>query len=189
MPWPIDRTSGINANMEVEELKALISKAFAMNEYPGDWCLKGSTEGDEPYRVEAEFKGKTDWQSLVPGFLDEAPCGLGSALSFFSDEAFRFYLPAYLIADIDGRFERVNVLFHLTHGLDNETKNKKINSQRYGERTWADAAQYKFSAFSLEEKKAIVMYLKFKYATADFDKHAIEQALNNYWLPQTSQQM
>ena len=31
--------------------------------------------------------------------IDRAPDGFGSALSFFSDEAFRFYLPAYLIAD------------------------------------------------------------------------------------------
>ena len=71
--------------MEKKELKSLISKAFAANEYPGDWCLKGSTEGDESYRVEAEFKGKKDWQALDSKFLDSAPDGLSSALSFFSD--------------------------------------------------------------------------------------------------------
>jgi len=36
-------------------------------------------------------------------FLDRSPGGLASALSMFSHEAFRFYLPAYLIADIDGK--------------------------------------------------------------------------------------
>jgi hypothetical protein len=173
--------------MKKQELKALIAKAFAANKYPGDWCLKGSTEGCEPYQVEQEFKGKKDWQALDSKFLDQAPGGLASALSFFSDEAFRFYLAAYLIADIDNRLENVDVLFHLTHGLDNKSRSKKINPLRYGERTWWDEKQYQFSVFSLEQKKAIVEYLKFKYGAAEFDRPTIKQALNNYWLPQISQ--
>ena len=70
--------------------------AFAAVEYPGDWCLRDSNEGDEPHLLEKEFAGKCDWRTLDPAFLDRAPGGYASALSFFSDEAFRFYLPAYI---------------------------------------------------------------------------------------------
>ena len=38
---------------------------------------------------------------MEPPFLDSAPDGLSSALAFFSDEAFRYYLPAYLLAALD----------------------------------------------------------------------------------------
>lgn len=50
--------------MDKDELKANISEAFSGIEYPGDWCLKGSTEGKEPFLLENEFKGKTDWRVL-----------------------------------------------------------------------------------------------------------------------------
>src|SRR5438034_1764090 len=105
-----------------EQIKAHIYQAFARIEYPGDWCLRGSNEGDEPSLLEDEFRGKRDWQSLDPAFLDQAPDGFASALCFFSDEAFRFYLPAYLIADLDGLFQRVDPVYHLCHGLDDTSR-------------------------------------------------------------------
>lgn len=101
----------------LETVKTAIRQAFATIEYPGDHQLRGSDEGDEPFLVERAFKGKTDWRSLDFEFVDQAPEGLASALSFFSDETFHFYLPAYLIADIDGRLRRSDPVFHLTHGL------------------------------------------------------------------------
>jgi Family of unknown function (DUF6714) len=168
-----------------ERVKAHIREAFARIEYPGDWCLRGSNEGDEPYWVEDEFRGKRDWQSLVPKFLDEAPSGLASALSFFSDEAFRFYLPAYLIADLDGGLECVDPVFHLTYGLDDDSKNETVNPKRYGERTWLHEATHKFAMFTRAQAAAIVEYLQ---CNCDSDDHSdlkrvqIEQALRNYWL-------
>ncbi len=113
-----------------EKVKDQIRTAFARVDYPGDWCLRGSNEGDEPYLVERDFKGKTDWRILDPSFIDQSPDGLASALSFFSDEAFRYFLPAYLVADIDGRLERSDPLFHLTHGLDNSSRSEHINLRR-----------------------------------------------------------
>ena len=69
--------------MDVWALKDQILTAFAGVESPGDWCLKGGTEGDEPYLLEEEFKGKTERWPLDPAFLDQAPDGFGTALSFF----------------------------------------------------------------------------------------------------------
>ena len=167
-----------------QTLKENIRSAFDHAKYPGDWCLRGSNEGDEPYRVERDFKGKTDWKVLDPGFIDQAPDGLASALSFFSDEAFHFFLPAYMISDIDDRLDRSDPVFHLTHGLDDDSRNKLINPRRYGERTWFHQTSCKFAMFTKKEAAAIVAYLRFKAESDSFDRDLIEQSLRNYWIQQ-----
>ena len=160
---------------------ARIASAFAAVEYPGDWCLRGGNEGDEPFLLEKEFKGKTDWRSLDPAFLDRAPGGFASALSFFSDEAYHFCLPAYLIADIRGQLERSNPVFHLTHGLDESSRRERINPRRYGERTWFDHARHKFAMFDRAESAAIVAYLAWKRDDDECERRRIDEALGNYW--------
>jgi hypothetical protein len=165
-----------------EKLKAQIRDAFAEVEYPGDRCLRGSNEGDEPFLLEKEFKGKSDWRILDAGFIDQAPSGFGSALSFFSDEAFRFYLPAYLIASVDNLLEHSNPVFHLCHGLDDASRSEKVNLRRFGGRTWADEAKYRFSIFNEKHAAAIVAYLHFVRERDEFDQQMIDQALRNYWL-------
>jgi hypothetical protein len=167
----------VDANL----LKEQIRTAFAAVEFPGDWCLRGSSEGEEPYLLEQDFAGQMDWRSLSAEFLDNAPAGYGSALSFFSDEAFRFYLPAYLIADIDGLLKCVTPVFHLTHGLDDRTKDERVNPRRYGERTWFEAARHRFAVFDRAQAAAIVAYLKFKGQRDEFDRESVDQALANYW--------
>ena len=169
-----------------EAIAAQIALAFAAVEYPGDWCLKGGNEGDEPHLLEQEFKGKADWRVLAPAFLDQAPAGFASALSFFSDEAFRFYLPAYLIADIRGQLERSNPIFHLTHGLDETSRCERINPQRYGERTWFEHARHRFAIFNQEQAAAIVAYLTLKRDEDDFERQHIDEALRNYWRDRAS---
>jgi len=173
----------------VDDLIRQIRKAFENVEYPGDWCLRGSNEGNEPYRLEEEFKGKDDWSKLAPGFLDNAPGGLASALSFFSDEAFRFYLPAYLIADLRGQLERAGVVFHLTHGLGNASRSDRVNPRRYGERTWFEQASHRFSIFDRDQAAAVAAFLLHRRDAGDlcdFEKEAIDDALRNYWQGRTA---
>lgn len=169
---------------DVETLKTKIRVSFSGAEYPGDWCLRGSNEGDEPFEVERAFKGRTDWQALAPDVIDVVP----NALSFFSDEAFHFYLPAYLIADIDGGLKRADPVFHLTHGLDDPSRSERINTRRYGDRTWFDEKRHKFAMFTREEATAIVAYLKFKADTDPFESERINQALRNYWSEKAGEQ-
>jgi hypothetical protein len=167
-------------------VRAQIVAAFAGVEYPGDWCLIDSREGSEPALLEAEFKGKTDWRSLDAAFIDQAPDGFGTALAFFSDEAFHFYLPAYLLADLDGRLEQANPVFALTHGLDERSRGEKINPRRYGERTWLDHARHKFAMFNAAERAAIAAYLACKLEGDDitgFERQSIREALRSYWSP------
>jgi hypothetical protein len=169
---------------DLATVNAQIREAFSRGIYPGDWCLTNSREGTEPGLLEEEFKGKTDWRALDPSFIDRAPDGFGTALNFFSDEAFRFYLPAYLLADLDGQLKQADVVFALIHGLDNESRGKRINPQRYGERTWFEHARHKFAMFNAQEAKAIVSYLRYKSATdsvTDYEKGRINEALENYW--------
>lgn len=172
--------------------EARIAAAFANVPPPPAWCLASSREGDEPALLERDFRDKRDWRLLTPEFLDWAPDGFASALSFFSDEAFRFYLPAYLIADLNGRLQRADVLFHLTHGLDEVSRNQLINPVRYGSRTWFDAARYKFAMFDEAQAAVIVSYLEDRVAHADTDVERVSarQALDGYWrrraVPRTS---
>ena len=86
--------------MDGERVKELIIGAFSSNERPGDWALVDSSEGDEPGLLVADFRDTPDWQSLDAALLDQAPNGYAAALSFFSDEAFRYFLPVYLLAAI-----------------------------------------------------------------------------------------
>jgi hypothetical protein len=167
--------------MNAETLKDQIRTAFAGVDYPGDWCLRGSSEGEEPYLLEREFAGRNEWQSLSTEFLDNAPDGYASARSFFSDEALRFYLPAYLVADIEGKLASVTPVFYLTHGLDNRSKDERVNPRRYGERTWFEATRHRFSVFDRSQAAAIVAYLEFKQAGDEFERERIDQALMNYW--------
>lgn len=175
--------------MNKEDLKLKIQEAFAAGVYPGDWCLKDSTEGTAPFLLEKAFKGKTDWRVLPPELLDRDLGGWGTALGFFSAEAFRFYLPAYLIADIDGKLESSDVADYLANGLAGADKSAPINPKRYGERTWWDYQSFRFSVFNKEQCSAIAEYLRFKSDLSQFpeaNKTAIEQSLENYWEPRSN---
>jgi hypothetical protein len=106
-------------------------------------------------------------------------------LSFLSVDAFRFYLPAYLIADIDEQVD-TDVLFYLTHGLTDSARTEKVNPRRYGERTWFETDSYKMSVFNEAQVKAIIAYLEFMRKRNGFDREDINQALSNYWRPRAN---
>ena len=168
----------------LESVKQKIRTAFANVEYPGDFHLRNSDESDEPFLVEAEFRGKRDWTTLDPVFLDQAPDGFASALSFFSAAAFRFYLPAYLLVDLDGDLHSADPVFYLTHGLTHGTKDAPINPIRYGDYTWSEYVRERFAGFSKAEVEAIIAYLELKRDSAitAFEQGMIIEALENYWL-------
>jgi hypothetical protein len=81
------------------QLAAKIEEAFATVPYPGDdWICHGDTEvarlhGSEAASIAAVFRGR-HWREMP---LD-ALSGYSSALTFLTPEAYRFYLPAYLLA-------------------------------------------------------------------------------------------
>lgn len=172
-----------------------IHEAFIDNEYPGDPFLQGSTEGWEPDEEVGPFRGRHAWKEIEPSFLDKH----SAALSFFSEAGFRYFLPAFLIADVRGQLESADPLFHLTHGfsdeqVEHEVQGQKfvlrmgrsvfINPRRYGAMTSYDYARCRLSIFSREEAGAIVGYLEYKRENDDLgiEKPRIEAALESFWL-------
>jgi hypothetical protein len=171
------------ADAERERLKDLIRRAFASAKRPPAGSLHDSEEGEEPRLLEVDFADKQDWRVLDGAFLDQAPDGYGSALSFFSNEALRYFGPAYLIADLEGQLERVDVASRLSGPFTDEARTKLVNPPRYGDLTLFESARQRFAAFTREEVAAIVAYLEYKAATDEFEGEMIRQALANYWRP------
>jgi hypothetical protein len=172
-----------------------IHSAFAGNVHPGGRFLQGSFEGCEPYDEVGPFETVEDWKGIEAGFLD----GHANALSFFSEAGFRYFLPAYLVADLRGELQTADPLFHLTHGFSDWTtevpagdrtlqmrhgRSAFINPRRYGAMTSYDYARCRLSVFTREEANAIVAYLEFERDLDPdvIDKTAIDAALTSFWL-------
>ena len=167
-----------------EQVKSLVRQAFAETPYPGDDALVRS-QGDEPQEVEALFRGQVDWRRLTSAFVDRAGAASPSALSFFSPGAFRFYLPAYLLADLNGELQYTDPVFYLYHGLDEASRGQTVQVPGAGPQTWWQIQQEHFAGFTAGEVAAIVAYLRWKTdqpQLAEFERRSILEALQNYWL-------
>jgi hypothetical protein len=157
--------------------------------------LQDSFEGSEPYEEANAFRGKTSWKGIEPQFLDAHY----TALSFLSEAGFRFYLPAYLVADLDDQLDTADPVFHLTHGFNDRKievdinghpfviepdKNTFINPRRYGAMTIYDYARQRLSVFTREEALSIAAYLQYKQKNAEIplDIPRIQAALDTFWL-------
>jgi hypothetical protein len=169
---------------ELDRLEAQIRAAFQHTPPPDPGGLRGSDDGDEPFLLEAEFCQVPDWRQVDLAFIDRAPDGFGSALSFFSSAAFRYYLPVYLIADLRDRLQQATPVFHLWHGLVDDQRNTPVNERRYGSWTWFEAVSDRFRGFAPDEVAAIVAYLRYKaeHDELGLERPMIEQALRNFWL-------
>lgn len=171
-----------------------IRQAFRDTEHPGDAFLQGSHEGCEPGESVAPFIGVAHWSQLDPLVLDAGY----DALSFFSEGGFRYFLPAYLIADLEDRLQTADPVFHLTNGFSDKVvnipagnrvhektigKSAFVNPRRYGAMTWHDHARCRLSVFTREEAGVIVAYLEYKRDTNSHGLNAeeINAALNSFW--------
>ena len=134
--------------------------------------------------MDQAFEGKSDWTALDAAFPDDAPDGWATALCFFSPEAFRFYLPAYLIADVDGLLERVEPAFHLTYGFQSNLRTQRIGALP-AEVTLFEQRRSRFSLFTRDEAVAVLGYFSWKRKTNEFMADDIERALANYRVART----
>ncbi len=157
-----------------------VRHAFADVVYPGDDRLTDSF-GDEPDALARDFRGRDDWTTLDADFLNQAPEGWGSALSFFSGHALRFYLPAYLVADLEGTLLIGDPTTRLCAFVTPIMEGKRV-AKFYGGGTLGEHARRQFALFDAEQVAVIVAYLWWKLDEAGYDP-TVEQALENYWLP------
>lgn len=165
----------------MQDLIDQIEHAFADVAYPGDDDLTNSTYGEEPAALIKEFRGKRDRTQLTSAFLNQAPDGWATALSFFSARALRFYLPVYLVADIRGELEMPDPISRMCSFLTPLGEKKKI-PKRWGGGTMGDRARETFGQFNDAQVAACVAYLKWKLDSTGGNDLTIEHALENYWL-------
>ena len=140
-------------------------------------------EGDESILLDKEFSHRPTFEYLTAEFLDQTPDGFSSGLSFFADEAFRYYIGAYMIADLTEGLEKADPVFSLTHGLDDTSYSEKINPLRFGEQEWYDLCRSNFSMFDSSQVSCIISYLENNQNEDDFSEASINQALKRYWKP------
>jgi uncharacterized protein DUF6714 len=179
---------------EASEVIEIVRAAFDPDDHPGDRWLQGSFDGCEPYDEIGAFQGLRDWRTLEAAFLDQHY----TALSFFSEAGLRYYIPAYIVADIRKELQTADPVFHLTHGFTDASTSIEIGDQRfvrtigrthlinplrYGALTSFDYARYRLSIFCREEATAILAYLEFAHQTPEreFSRSDIERAIAEFW--------
>lgn len=107
------------------------------------------------YRLTDE---KEDWSAISVDNLNRYHC----SLSYFDAEGMRFYLPAYLIAELKGEY-RQKLIFTLTD-VDEHSKQK-------------------FSLLNDKQRQAVRRFLEWAMDDEDyqFDREKIIEARLHYW--------
>jgi hypothetical protein len=146
-----------------------------------------------------EFRG-LDWRTLHPEFLSYH----SAALSFYADDGFAYFLPAFMVADVLGEAGNADPVFHLSHGLYEEPSfdltalNPEAlqasgiaaadlewlqeSFQQQSSIDWHAYALRRFSGFRHLERQAIIHYLEYRGAhTWEFEAEKINAALSSYW--------
>jgi hypothetical protein len=177
--------------LTVDEVIAVIEHGFSRTTRPSAAFLQGSFDGCEPAEAVAPFLDVQDWREIPATTLD----AYYTALSFFSEAGFRFFLPAFMVADVRDQLQTADPVFHLTHGfrkISVDTPNGSVtsggttllNPKRYGAITWDDHARFRLSVFTREESQAIVAYLMWRRDNAllAITREEITVALDQFWI-------
>ena len=194
---------------EIAALCAEIRSAFASTPRPpeNDLC---ACRDDEAAENAMELRGLA-WSSIHPELL--ANCY--TALTFLSNAAHRYYLPAFLIADLmylsnwDPIFSsNAEPVFGLTYGLYEPEEADLTPADRQelegilgaGRLAFLEAHPpvvnerrldtiHRMRGFTLPERRAIIRYLEYRAEDDDFHAAMIRPALQSYWLPSLSHEV
>ena len=115
-----------------------------------------SSEICQTYRNRDE---KEDWRVIPLNDLNYC----NSSLSFFDAEGMRFYLPAFMAADIQGGFKFASVIYSLT--------------------SITEYSKTQFSLLNSAQRESVSEYLAFmaNHDDYEFEKSTILRALDEYW--------
>ncbi|MHC4692285.1 MAG: DUF6714 family protein [Planctomycetota bacterium] len=157
----------------LQRLKDEIEGAFRDIPYPGDDNI-AANKRDEYEEGLAEFKGK-HWKDITFEFL--VPYHKSSA-HFLTPEAYRFYLPAYLMVVAEYYYESDalsgNIIRDLVLPDEGKYEKWKRNCDEFYER---------FEPLNAEQKRAIRSFLEFIRDVYPYDPiyndHVV--ALERYW--------
>jgi hypothetical protein len=126
-----------------------LREADGLDDYANAETLARYRERDE----------KRDWTAIPSADLDRYYCGLWS----LDADGVRFHLPAYLVADLEGKLRTGDVLFHLVY--------------------LGDGATERFASLSPAQRAAVREFLLLHLAVPEreFVHPMIETALREYW--------
>ncbi len=158
----------------IDKLTEEIKIAFKNNEFCGNDNIVNPSYGEEAKSIKKHFYGQKNWKIISSDFLDK-----DGALSYFTNDAFNFYLPAYMLADLKGELEINDPSVRLCWSVTSQSENQKL-TKVFGGRTISELAAECFSSFSMEQINTIIKYLQWKHDQTD--DLMIQQALCNYWL-------
>jgi hypothetical protein len=139
--------------MELEELKSLIRDAFKDVPYPGDEHIAGCSRSASPSGcrecdgIAAHFKGTT-WQEHNLQTL----IGCDSAVTLFHAGALHYYLPAFLLAEIDDPTELIpNVYDRIEFNYSSQQEEFKTRVRE------------NVNLLSIPQREALIEYFKYRW--------------------------
>ena len=148
---------------EADSLCELVREAFANVELgEGIGLFEGRAIDDyETAELRYQHRNKDEkqsWERIQSKHLEAC----SSSLSFFDALGMRFHLPAFIIADLQGKYG-MGMEFTLTYLTDESCR--------------------KFELLNLKQRQVIIEYLQFirKNPESKFHHDDIDYALKNYW--------
>lgn len=149
-----------------------VKSAFAGVPYPGDDLIVYDNSGYhlECSDIAAKFRRK-HWSALSPSLLRR----YYAALSFFTFEAYHFYLPAYLIISVESFYTAEHIPGTVIFSLTAPSVRKKRDYERF---------RAKVCLFDRRQREVIVKFLQIMRDehVEDYPDNAPEDALRSYWL-------
>jgi hypothetical protein len=137
----------VSNNTDIKAAIDEIGRAFAHVKYPGDDKLV--SPGTRSYCEEVlSFVGIVDWKHVPDSIIIEE----GAALSFFSPEALRFFLPAFMLWVL-GNFDKSRAF------VVDRTIYTFVPSDRYPEITRNKIRQLT-EALTTEQRAAVLSFLR-----------------------------
>ncbi len=147
-----------------EEIKQAIRGAFADVPYPGDAAIV-PRHCDEEEEIRRDFKGY-HWREVPHAVISYNYF----ALPLFSDKGIQFYLPAYILAGLEGDDETLTwVVYYLDPSNDDPDLVDWFRTRHDG-----------FSAAQRHAVRLFLAYVRDEVDDEDLEMHA-RRALERYW--------
>lgn len=177
---PVADASGLSTvglmSMAAEVVEAEIRRVFLAHRPEGFGPISKG-ERDENVRIRTDLASVSDWTTLEPEVT--AQIDRNSGFGFLTKEAARFYLPAFLIADLRGAEHNTDLTNHL--GVYNpSTQTDEVTAWQL------TILRYYWDALAPEQAAAVCHYLEWCIATRSIDiERGAAFSLSAYWYHRT----